>query len=434
MATELTDDDNDDIVEFTETAKDLDGDAISETLELDKVDGTNQTGGDRNPSWFSYSKSTTTLNSGAKEATFNSSIDLSGLSQGSDYEFLFSASDGQETMERRFTITAEASTPETTLTVQSSEVGSDLSNFPVYVNLSNMPQSFWDNVSSDGSDILVEDQNNNLIPREIAAFDSNNNTGAMYFKAPTVSSSSDTPFSITVGGSDFAGNEEDVWTNSYLYASNDGGKTDSTSAGNDGIPKGGVTMGNVDGFLAEATRFDGDSDWINIGVDFGITDGTKHPHTLQAWVRWDGQTDTLQGIIQSNEPNNQPFANPPSSLRQQVNPEKGKFAIQNSNNNLKTAESTTSPQSGVWYRITGRLESDGTLTVFFNGSSEGTSSTQDTFDASEDWEIGAWQRNNDRFFDGRIGYLRIIDRALSDDWVSAEFVNQNDPTSFYNVS
>ena len=433
MATQLTDDDGDNVVEFAETVEDVDGDTIAETLELNKVDGVEQTGTDRDPSWFSYSRSSV-LNGGTRELTLNCEIDLSGIGQGSDYEFLFTADDGQETVKRWFTVTAEASPSTTTLTVQSSEVASNLSDFPVYVDLSDMPQAFWDSVSSDGSDITVEDQNNNALPRELVKFDPSNNQGVLYFKAPVISASSDTPFSIIAGESEFAGIEENVWTNSYVYVSHDGGKTDSTSNGNDGTANGGVTMGGVDGFLADATAFDGNDDWVDIGAGFGITDGTQHPHTLQAWVRWNGDTDTLQGILQSVEPSGTNSANPPSSFRQSVNPAEGIFAIQNSDNNLQNARSNTNPQSGVWYRITGRLESDGTLTVFLDGNSEATSSTQDINNITEQWEIGAWKRNDNRFFGGRIGYLRIIDRALSDDWVSAEYVNQNAPTTFYTIS
>lgn len=106
MATELTDDDGDNVVEFTETVEDVDGDTITETLELDKIDGAEQTGSDRDPSWFSYSRSSA-LSGGTRELTLNCEIDLSGINQGSEYEFVLTADDGQATVGRVFTVTAD---------------------------------------------------------------------------------------------------------------------------------------------------------------------------------------------------------------------------------------------------------------------------------------------------------------------------------------
>ena len=41
------------------------------------------------------------------------------------------------------------------LTIQASKVDADLTDYPIYVDLSNLPSDFHNNVKSDGGDIRV---------------------------------------------------------------------------------------------------------------------------------------------------------------------------------------------------------------------------------------------------------------------------------------
>jgi hypothetical protein len=109
------------------------------------------------------------------------------------------------------------------ITVLHGEVAADQTDFPVYVDLSALPAGFHSHVNSDGGDIRVTTSDGSTeVPREVVFYDSSNDTGELHFKAPSLSSSSDTDFYIYYGNSsatDYATNAtygaENVWTNSY---------------------------------------------------------------------------------------------------------------------------------------------------------------------------------------------------------------------------
>ena len=110
MATELTDPDNDDILEFTETVEDIDGDSLAITLELDEINGNTQSGSDRNPSWLSFTTNST-LSNGERNVDVNISIDTGGLGgAGSTYKFKATADDGYTTVPRTFTLSVVTAT------------------------------------------------------------------------------------------------------------------------------------------------------------------------------------------------------------------------------------------------------------------------------------------------------------------------------------
>jgi hypothetical protein len=86
-----------------------------------------------------------------------------------------------------------------TVTIASGEVSSNLTDFPVYVDLADMPSGFWANVASDGSDIEVTDSGGTPIPFDLVYFDHSGEDGDLYFKAPSVLSGSPNTFDINVG-------------------------------------------------------------------------------------------------------------------------------------------------------------------------------------------------------------------------------------------
>ena len=65
------------------------------------------------------------------------------------------------------------------VTVQYSKVGSTLTNFPVYVNLSNLPSGFHANVNqTDARDIRVTKSDGKTeLPREVVFYDASTDTG-----------------------------------------------------------------------------------------------------------------------------------------------------------------------------------------------------------------------------------------------------------------
>ncbi len=95
MARDVTPDGNDNL-NFQERATDVDGDTITlNKVELDAINGTPQSGADRNPAWLSH---TTTFNAGAlSELLIDVTVDSTALTVPSTYDLLFEVTDGQAT-------------------------------------------------------------------------------------------------------------------------------------------------------------------------------------------------------------------------------------------------------------------------------------------------------------------------------------------------
>lgn len=105
MATiQLDDPDGDGILEFTQTIEDIDGDSISVTLELDKINGSEVSGSDRDPSWLSWSKDST-ISSGTRVVDVNVEISAGDLGPaGTVYTFEIIADDGIAEVTKTFTL------------------------------------------------------------------------------------------------------------------------------------------------------------------------------------------------------------------------------------------------------------------------------------------------------------------------------------------
>jgi len=105
MAVELKDPDGNGILEFTQTVEDVDGDNLFISLELNKVNGTVQSGPDRDPSWLSFTTSSSLKNDGTRVVDINVEIDASELGgTGTIYEFELEADDGVATSTCIFTL------------------------------------------------------------------------------------------------------------------------------------------------------------------------------------------------------------------------------------------------------------------------------------------------------------------------------------------
>jgi hypothetical protein len=110
------------------------------------------------------------------------------------------------------------------LTVNSSEVDADLTDYPIYVDLSQFSSGhgFWSAVQTDGDDIRVTSSDGETdLPVDIVAIDTASEVGHIFFKAAgTLSSSSNTTFYLYYGNSgatkpaeDSTYGSENVWTN-----------------------------------------------------------------------------------------------------------------------------------------------------------------------------------------------------------------------------
>lgn len=132
------------------------------------------------------------------------------------------------------------------VTVLASKVDADLTDYPVYVNLNNLPAGFHAHVNqTDGRDIRVTTSDGvTELPREVVFYTAASDAGELHFKASgTLSGSVDTDFYIYYGNaaaSDYAVSDpygrQNVWNSNFAIVQHmkDASTTtvaDSTSSG-----------------------------------------------------------------------------------------------------------------------------------------------------------------------------------------------------------
>ena len=94
---------------------------------------------------------------------------------------------------------------------------SDLTDFPNYIDLGRLSEEFWDNVKSDGSDIVVTSSNGTTkVAREISNFNQISKTGSLFFKG-TIQWDEDTHFFIYFGNAAASeANDTATWNSNYV--------------------------------------------------------------------------------------------------------------------------------------------------------------------------------------------------------------------------
>jgi len=104
MARNLTDPNNDDILEWTERVVDKDGASLTINVELDAVDSgsgfVQQDTDSSNVSWLDYTTSSSTNSKGWTDVAISITADTGGLTTGNVYRFEITASDGTSTKNR----------------------------------------------------------------------------------------------------------------------------------------------------------------------------------------------------------------------------------------------------------------------------------------------------------------------------------------------
>ncbi|HMO78432.1 MAG TPA: hypothetical protein PKD95_04525, partial [Candidatus Paceibacterota bacterium] len=116
------------------------------------------------------------------------------------------------------------------ITIDSDQVAAAVTDFPVYVDLSNLPTGFFNQVKSDGGDIRVTTSDGlTERPYDLASINTSLQTGELHFKA-NLSSTTDSEFYIYYGNPAASGysasatyGSRNVWTNGFdiRYALNE---------------------------------------------------------------------------------------------------------------------------------------------------------------------------------------------------------------------
>jgi prepilin-type N-terminal cleavage/methylation domain-containing protein len=175
------------------------------------------------------------------------------------------------------------------IAVDHTKVGSGgVTDFPVLVNLSDMGSAFFSSVMPDGRDIRVTKADGTTqLPVEVVSVDTGSQKGEVWFKADTLSDSTDTTFYIHYGNAiaqmplatDTYGSQA-VWGNNAQYIGHfEANTNDSSSKGNNGSTSGSAPL--TTSKIGKGYILDGLTGYLNLGGINNFANG----YIYSLWIK-----------------------------------------------------------------------------------------------------------------------------------------------------
>ncbi|MFA6306193.1 MAG: DUF2341 domain-containing protein [Patescibacteria group bacterium] len=317
------------------------------------------------------------------------------------------------------------------ITVANTEVDADLTDFPIYVNLDDLPDdTFWAHVKTACADVRITKADGLVeLPREIVACDTSAKTGEMHFQADALANSTDTDFYIYYGNASAAEPAADsdygsqaVWDDGgsgyyqgvwHLPNGTSLTANDSTSNAKNGTITGSAAIaGQMDG----GANFPNSTDRITIS-SISLASGV---YTISTWFKTPFPTTNYTTLTRGN--------NDHQVLTQVTTRLLGAYDNAGGTN-FHSSGFDVSTLSNGWHYLT--AETSGTNTVFYiDGGSVGTADWRSTADIIS---LGNYQGGGQQW--GYTDELRIstgIARATG--WITTEYNNQSSPATFYNLT
>jgi len=336
------------------------------------------------------------------------------------------------------------------ITVDDAEVDADLDNFPVYVDLSDLPAEFHTNVNqTDARDIRVTEADGTTeVARQVVFYTAGSDTGELHFLAEGtagLTATGDTEFYIYYGNAaatmpaeDATYGSENVWDPTYIAvyhlqesrSTTAGNYIDATDGDNDGqlTDADSDTVQGTGMFDGKAVDFSGDgnpSDYIQVGA-LGPTGDV----TISFWINAVGHPgangDTALAVgnwIAGGRGNYGLFWYDDYSDNQRI-------MLARDGNAYRVSDPPG--YGGSWMYMTGTRDGS-TVKLYVDSTNQATkTSVASTINTGDVWRIGAAQSAWDSV-DGIIDEVRVSTNALSVAWIAAEYSNQNAPATFYTV-
>ncbi|MCF2136311.1 MAG: DUF2341 domain-containing protein [Candidatus Thorarchaeota archaeon] len=347
-----------------------------------------------------------------------------------------------------------------TITIDHTKVSADLTNFPVLIDLLDSDLHDTSKVQADGDDILFV-QNGKILDHDLELFDQtydSSNAHLVAWVKANLSSSSDTVLTMYYGNP-VVGPQEDpkaVWSNSYEAvwhlgenAVDEGTGTthyDSTSGAYDGEQHGNARATGLAGYGQD---FDGTDDVIYVNDTKGLNPSGSV--TLSGWFKLDSifsssSTTSLLIMEKYYDDDNDMHIALAGQDYQSTSVPNGTlvFKVENSNAQKYIWTTTTFWNPG-WYHYSIYMDASNPSNnkIYIDGvdrTSTGSSGTATwcnlTYSAT--WGIGGGEvdggfPSGSGYFNGILDELRVSLGSRSTGWMTTEYNNQNDPSTFYSV-
>jgi hypothetical protein len=334
------------------------------------------------------------------------------------------------------------------ITIDSSKVDSDLTDFPVLVKLTSSNFDF-SKAQSAGQDIRFIDQSQipkQVLSYEIERWDSTGQKAEIWVKVPSVSSGSDTKIYMyydNPGASD-AQDATNTWANGYVAVlhldESSGTQNDSTGRGNDGSLSGTTTY-VTDEHIDGSRDFNGSNGYISLANSNDINNaGPYTDRTISVWFNAD-TTSGRQVLFEEGA-----ATRGLNIYIDNGNLYVGGWNVTVSQSGWSGTWLSTAVSADTWYHITLRLK-DGTDTVqpnkfkgYLNGTEFGSGDGSQVWRHTGDIRI-ARSGGNSRYhtgtssaanyFNGTLDEWRLANAGHSAAWIKAEYNGQNDTLLSY---
>lgn len=316
------------------------------------------------------------------------------------------------------------------ITIAGGTVGSDLTDFPVFVSFTSPDLAA--NAQVDGSDIrFTAADGTTPLDHEIERWVPGTGELGAWVRVPTVASASATTFYVHYGAanapdqqavrSTWPGDVEAAWHLARDPAGSAPHVDDSTTGRHDGLSLGSMTSGDlVSGLVADAVDFDGTNDGFQ--VDSFEVAGTEL--TVSAWVRVDAYTTDARIVSKSVDDATPVFdlaVTATGAVRGRVT----------TGGVIRTATTGAGVVgSSSWQHVA--MTWDGsTVRVLVDAVEEATAPATGPLVLGPDTPVTIGNLlDGSRPLDGRLDEVRVESVARSDDWIAAAEANQRTPAAF----
>ena len=386
-----------------------------------------------------------------------------GLTNGTTYYYVVTAvnANGESGYSNQASATPTSGTPwsngytnRRTITIDHTKVpNTDQSNFPVLIAGTYSYLATIGNggavTNANGYDIIftLDSAGTNPLAFEQDSYSASTGAVDYWVKVPTVSHTSDTVIYMFYGNSSVItdqSNKTAVWDSNYkgVYHLPNGtalSASDSTSNANNGTINGATaTTGEIDG----GASFNGSSSYVSIPAgafsaypSSGSTN--NYPLSFSAWFKTTS-TGVILGQTDGTQPNGRPngwvpaiYVDTSGKVRASV------FWHGSVSDQIISAAAYN---DGNWHLVEDTYNT-GTETLYIDGQAAGNKSFSEVGYSSvyryfigtgygSFWTgvSGAWG-----YWNGSLDEVRVSNTARSADWISTEYNNQSNPSTFYSV-
>lgn len=324
-----------------------------------------------------------------------------------------------------------------TITIAAGKTASNLTDYPVYVNLADMPAGFWSGVASDGSNILVK-QSGSDIPFDVVKIDTGGQTGSLFFKASSLLTASANVFTLDLTGLSMpavgaANGRNAVWSAFdwvWLAASVSAGAPEAVDR------TGGAAATTNNGTFTNSP--------ISLGAGCGVQNTSGVPSLK--WLARPSHTvftfaGTMRLDVASISATRTAFMYSTSSATRvgmgaRDNGSSDAYNVwDNSNSWQAGSPPLISANNGVAKRLHSVYNGSTSRIRYVDGVADNTSGAITARPNTDvDYTIGNVPGGTEPFTAGYMAFFYLRPAILSADYIAAEYSNLNAPSSFYAIT